>query len=113
MNSPSPLAEWTLDMRDTLDGMGWHIKLGEEFISLHRVRKNGSPLKGSDVSLSYEQMAYDLVVDKDGEIHRENYRLRKRPWTVRAKNRQSKSYSNQDRAAEYFMEMASELAPIY
>jgi len=97
--------------RDFLIGLGWHIEASPDSLSLHRCRKNGSPLKGSDVSLNYEEYTYDLMADEDGNLHKENWRKRQRPWTVRGKKQNSKALSGLDNAAATFLEWAYELAP--
>ena len=100
------------ERKDLFLQLGWHIESDQNHISLHRKYKTGNPLKRSDVSLHYEEYTYDLVAGIDGEIHQENYRKRQRPWTVRGKNRGTKTYSHLDKAAEVFMEWAELLAPL-
>lgn len=97
--------------RATLVRLGWHIENTEASLSLHRRRKNGTPLKGYDVWLLYEEYAYDSVLGLDGEIHKENVRKRQRPWTVRGKDQETKSFGALDKAAELFLELAKLLAP--
>lgn len=63
------------------------------------------------MSLDYEEYTYDLVAGADGEVHEENMRKRERPWTVRGKNQDTKTYGHLDKAAEVFMEWAASLAP--
>lgn len=91
--------------------LGWHIEHDNNHLSLHRKFKTGKPLKGSDVSLFYEEYTYDLVAGLDGETHEENIRKRQRPWTVRGKDQDTKTYSHLDKAAEVFIEWAKLLAP--
>jgi len=98
--------------RDTLIGMGWHVNFDEQVISLHRCRKNGTPLKGCDVSISFETMTHDLFVNEDGELYEANHRKRQNPWTIRAKNRHHKSFKDPDNAASWFMAMVSEHKPV-
>ncbi len=97
--------------REFLTGLGWYIENDLACLSLHRRFKNGKPLKGSDVSLDYEEYTYDLVVGPDGELHEENRRKRQRPWTVRGKKKDTKTFGSLDRAAEVFLEWAKLLAP--
>jgi len=97
--------------KDLLLQLGWHIESDQDHLSLHGKFKTGKPLKGSDVSLDYEEYTYDLVAGMDGEIHEENHRKRQRPWTVRGKNQDTKTYSHLDKAAEVFLEWAKLLAP--
>lgn len=97
--------------KDILVQLGWHIEYDKNYLSLHRKSKTGKPLKGSDVSLNYEEYTYDLVAGLDGEVHEENERKRQRPWTVRGKNQDTKTYSHLDKAAEVFIKWAKLLAP--
>ena len=92
--------------------LGWYVNIEEDFFSLHRRFKNGNPMKGADVSINYEEYAHDLVVDEDGEEHKENIRKRSRPWVVRAKQMQTATYGELDKAALLFLEQANKLAPI-
>lgn len=97
---------------ELLTRLGWHIESGKEFLSLHRRFKNGKPLKGSDVSLCYEEYTYDLVVDINGEEHKENWRKRVRPWTVRGKDKNTRAYGTLDVAATVFIDLAESMAPV-
>lgn len=106
------IAEILENQKDLLLQLGWHIESDQNHLSLHRRFKTGKPLKGSDVSLDYEEYAYDLVAGLDGEVHEENYRKRQRPWTVRGKNQDTKTYSHLDKAAEVFLEWAKLLSPL-
>lgn len=94
-----------------LEGLGWHVEREEEQISLHRRFKNGRPLKGSDVSLDYEETTYDLVIDEDGDFVEANHRPKQKPWTVRGKKQTTRSYKSLDHAAEQFLQWSKELAP--
>jgi len=100
--------------------LGWHIEsslVGDvQSIRLHRRKKNGTPLKGFDVSVSYEKYAYDMVVDLESdanelEVTRRISGERKRPWTVSAKNETTKSLGSLDKAAVLFIEWAEKHAP--
>ncbi len=97
--------------KDVLTDLGWHVESDDSRLSLHRRFKNGNPMKGSDASLDYEEFTYDLVVGLDGELHEENRRKRQRPWSVRGKNKDTRSYGSLDKAAELFLEWAESLAP--
>jgi hypothetical protein len=97
--------------RDRLGDLGWHVEYSTNCLSVHRRFKNGKPLKGPDVSLDFEEYAYDLVVGLDGELHEQNERRRERPWVVRGKRMTTKTLGNLDRAAETFLEWAKLLAP--
>jgi len=108
------------EQTEFLSELGWHIESDlvgdEQSITLHRRFKNGKPLKGCDVSLSYEKYAYDMVVDweSDAEELEATPQItgeRKRPWSVSAKNETTKSYGSLDKAAALFIEWAEKHAP--
>ena len=90
--------------KDVLYSLGWHIESDDNSLSLHRRFKNGKPLKNPDISLCYEEFTYDSVVGVDGELHEENRRKRQRPWSVRGKKKNTRSYGSLDKAAELFLE---------
>lgn len=92
--------------------LGWHIEYDDNVLSLHRKFKTGKPLKGSDVSLSYEEYACDVVLSTDGEFYEENIRKRQRPWILRGKNQDTKTYRHLDSAAKVFMDLANFLGPL-
>lgn len=94
-----------------LESLGWHVEYNETSLSLHRRFKNGKPLKGSDVSIDFEEFDYDYVAGEDGEIHKENERKRVRPWVLRAKNKDTVTYGRLDKAVSLFLEQAIALAP--
>lgn len=114
--SPQPLhhyesiSELLEQKRDVFIGLGWHIESDEDHLSLHRRWKNGKPHKGSDVSLDYEEYTYDLVVDMDGKEHQENLRKKTRPWIVRGKNKNTRTFGKRDAAADVFIEWADLLS---
>jgi hypothetical protein len=125
--APPPAAEWQPGLvkpeqygsisellgnqKDFLVQLGWHIEHDKDRLSLHRKFKTGKPLKGSDVSLVYEAYTYDISASMDDEVPEENPRKRQRPWTVRGKYQDTRTYSHLDKAAEVFMERAKLLAP--
>ena len=95
----------------TLKQLGWYVNINESELTLHRVRKNGNPLKGHDVQLYYEEYSSDLVMGMDGEFREENIRKRTRPYGVRAKNFETKTFGALDKAAPIFIEQAKKLSP--
>tara|TARA_R110002049_G_scaffold111070_5_gene260207 strand:- start:1357 stop:1944 length:588 start_codon:yes stop_codon:yes gene_type:complete len=96
---------------DRLKYLGWYVQIDESNLSLHRARKNGNPLKGSDVQLYYEEYSSDLVIGIDGEIKEENLRPRIRPYGIRAKNFETKTFGILDKAVPIFLEQAEKIAP--
>lgn len=105
------MQDFALRNRNAWEHIGWHVECEETQLSLHRVRKNGKPLKGADVSLNYEEYISDIVMGLDGEFREENVRKRVRPWVVRGKNRETKTFGDFERAVEVFDHQARELAP--
>jgi len=104
------ISELLEQKRDVFIDLGWHIENNEDRLSLHRIWKNGKPHKGSDISLDYEEYTYDLVVDMDGEEHEENLRKKTRPWVVRGKNKNTRTFGKLDAAAKVFIEWADLLS---
>lgn len=106
-NHFNSLADLLKFSQDTLKGQGWHVIADETSISLHGLFKNGKAKKTADVAIHYEEYAYDYVIDENGEEHLENKRKRKRPWVVRAKSEETKTYGSLERAAETFMKLSN------
>lgn len=100
---------------DELHTLGWHVEHNDDFISLHRRWKNGKPLKGSEVSITYSEFVEEehADLDEDGNlIYHETYKRRNaRPYSVRARKINTRSFGIMEKAAELFMEQAKELAP--
>lgn len=92
---------------------GWFVQSDTGHLSLHRTFKNGKPMKGSDVSLDFEEYAFDLIMDEEGAMHEENLRKKQRPWMVKAKNKDTRTYGSLDAAAALFMEWGESLAPTF
>jgi hypothetical protein len=106
-NSLTELLEQT---QEKLDSQGWHINHDDTLISLHGHFKNGKPKKGAEVAIHCEEYTYDLVAGTDGEMHEENRRKSKRPWSVRAKSMDTRTYGTLDPAAKTFLEWSSTLS---
>lgn len=96
--------------KEFFEHLGWHIESCNDRLSLHRRFKNGKPRKCSDVSLDYEEYTYDILYGDDGEFHEEK-RKKVKPWTVRSKNKDTRTYGNFDSAANVFKEWAALMAP--
>lgn len=98
--------------REDLLSLGWHIQFDLDSLSLHRTRKNGKPLIGHDVWINYEEYTSDSAYDVETQSFIEvDYRKRIRPYSVRAKGEDTKSYSNLNKAAALFLAHADKLAP--
>lgn len=97
------------------ESQGWHVQFNTGFLSLHRVWKNGNPLKAPEVSISFEEWIVDAYMDinDDGDLVDVVSPPRKstRPYCVRAKKHESISYSILDHAAQRFLEIATKIAP--
>lgn len=99
---------------DELIDLGWHVELDAGLLSLHRVRKSGKPLKGSDVDLYFEEYTCDYVWDDDNysqEPTMENIRKRVRPYGVRGKGYRTDTFSSLTLATERFITIARALSP--
>jgi len=100
------LEQLRIEKISELESLSWHVEFSDTSLSLHRRFKNGTPLKGADVSIDFEEFDYDYVAGEDGEIHKENERKRVRPWVVRAKNKDTVTYGKLDKAVALFLEQA-------
>ncbi|MDP6434394.1 MAG: hypothetical protein QF498_03175 [Arenicellales bacterium] len=91
---------------------GWFAKNEEVCVSLHRVFKNGKPMKGADVSLDFVEVDFDLIAGPFGNIKQVNHRIRVKPWVVRGKKtNESRSFKRLANAATYFNSLANQYAP--
>lgn len=104
------LEQFRDDKTKSLSSMGWHVKFDDTLISLHRRFKNGSPLKGCDVRLIYEEYVYDEYWDGGGEMCTEKKKSL-RPWIIRGTKKTGRSFGHLNKATALFMEWADELAP--
>jgi hypothetical protein len=96
--------------------LGWTVEFEKyddgEAIWLRSKFRNGSLGKTPDVALLYEALIWDLVVQFDGSIGRENIRPRRRPWTVRSKAFDAaKTFSDVGVAVVMFLDEARQQAP--
>lgn len=105
------LSDYAAQQCLTLESLGWHVERTETSLSLHRRRKSGVPLKGSDVELVYEQYTSDGITYIGDERLQVNPRLRLRPYTLRAKGKTTESFGSVEQAAPTFLLYANELAP--
>lgn len=104
------------ELGDTLDGMGWHRQRTAVSLTLHRVRKNGSPLKSADVEIWYQEFHTDIVFEEDANgdlIGRDLPPTRRRdlPWVVRGRTVKGRAYATLPKAVELFVGIATKLAP--
>lgn len=93
-----------------LQEMGWVLQRDGESISLHRTFKNGKLIQTPDVALQFVPVASDLCFDGE-EFYEANVRERSRPWIVRAKNHNTKTFGDFAKAQVLFLEFARLLAP--
>ncbi len=101
----STLQEIFESRRSYFEDLGWTIMLEENKLSLHRTFKNGRLIKTPDVALNFEEFSPDMI------IREENINPRARPWVVRAKNKDTKTFGLFPKAQSLFNELAKELAP--
>jgi len=84
-----------------------HIEVTQDSISLHKLFKNGKPRKGSELSLADEEFTYDTEIDLAGNIIQSEPRKKVRPWTVRAKGKDTTTLGKLDKAAAKFLLLAT------
>lgn len=99
------IAEFYADCKAELESLGWHIDVDSDGISLCEYFKNGKPRKTPTVSLTYSPFVCEMYVSADGRIHEEE-RESLRPWAVRAKNMNTRTFKSLGSAAIVFMEQA-------
>lgn len=107
------LKEFTAHYFDEFIQQGWFVQQNEECLSLHRKRKNGTPLKGADVGICYEATTIDLVFNFNGKnlVEEEILHDRVRPWSVWGKNKTTRSFGDIVKAQRAFLEYAQTLSP--
>ena len=112
--SPEPAHETVASFAESavadVEALGWLPKIDGDLFTLHRRFTNGKPMKGSDVSISFEATTYDLVFDGENTVEM-NHRPRDRPWIVCANKQTTKTFSNAGKAQASFLEFAKLLAP--
>ncbi len=89
---------------------GWVVLHEGQSLSLHRTFKNGKLIQNPDVALQFEAVTHDLVFDGE-QVLEANHRDRSRPWIVRAKNQNTKTFGDFGKAQVAFLEFAKALAP--
>jgi hypothetical protein len=110
------LDELLNENREFLETLGWHIERDTktfqiadsheqhcEHLFLYSHFKNGKLRKSPDIELSFEALTWDVFADSETP---ENIRKRVRPWTIRARKKQTKNYGNLDKAADLFLDWA-------
>lgn len=93
-----------------LEAMGWVLQRESNTVTLHRTAKTGRVLKTPDVALDFEAMTSDTIFDGEN-VYEANVRERVRPWSVRAKDKTTKTFANFAKAQVQFMEWAKDQAP--
>jgi hypothetical protein len=104
------VAGFALSVRAEVEALGWHVEAEDESFTLHRKFKSGKPMKGPDVRLTFEPIAFDLVFDGENVVEM-NHRPRERPWVVAASKQNTKTFSSAAKAQATFLECAKLLAP--
>lgn len=91
---------------------GWMVEADNHCLSLHQLGKRGKVLKSPTVDLSYSaetsEWVYSLETD---DFEEQNRRPRTRPWTLRAKGFETKTFKHLDVAVATMAQWAYELAP--
>lgn len=102
--------EFAANHSASLQEQGWVILLEGQSLSLHRTFKTGKLIQNPDVALQFEAVTHDLVFDGE-QVLEANHRDRSRPWIVRAKNQNTKTFGDFGKAQIAFLEFAKALAP--
>ncbi len=87
----------------------WHIVYEENSLSLHRKFKNGKALKSSALSLSYEDIGFDLIYEIDGSLTTEVYEKNK-PWHLHSEIGKS-NFKYIDNAIKKFLSHVQQISP--
>lgn len=98
--------------KNRLKKLGWVVNIDESNLTLHRKFKNGKVLKTKDVQLYYEEYSTFPIIGLDGEIIEEEVKKRTRPYGVRAKEFNTKTFGVLDNAVPVFLEQAEYLSPL-
>lgn len=106
----STVEEFIANQSTLFQELGWAILHEGQALSLHRTFKNGKLIQSPDVALQFEAVTHDLVFDGE-QILEANHRERSRPWIVRAKNQNTKTFGDFGKAQVIFLELAKSLAP--
>ena len=115
------------DKREFLESLGWQVKNNTEkyqiadsreqyceYLSLYSHFKNGKIRKTPDIVLSFEALTSDginIIFSSDSINAEEVIKERVRPWGIRAKKEQTKTYGSLDKASEQFLEWANLYKP--
>lgn len=91
--------------------LGWTVNHDDKALTLHRSFKNGKVIQTPDVALTFEATEFDLVFDGE-KVTEANHRPRSRPWIVRAKNSNTKTFGDFGKAQAAIKEFAALLAPL-
>lgn len=112
--APVPLyptvEEFVANQSTLFQELGWAILHEGQALSLHRTFKNGKLIQSPDVALQFEAVTHDLVFDGE-QLLEANHRERSRPWIIRAKNQNTKTFGDFGKAQVTFLDFAKSLAP--
>jgi len=107
---PNNIAEAFERFTPALIEAGWTPKVqtdeNSESLGCHRLGKRGKVLKHPEIVLGFEPFNYDHVVDAEGRDVWVKAAPRARPWTVRAPERSTRSWSHIEPALAAFLEAA-------
>lgn len=106
------VAEVVAAHRGELEGLGWHVDLGQDQIGLARFFKNGKPRKTPEVGLTFSPLTVDMFDDFDGRGLQTVERPSKRPYAVFSPGLSTtRTFTAIGRAAALFWEEARRHAP--
>jgi hypothetical protein len=96
---------------DELLGLGWHVELSEDRVTLHTLFKNGKPHRGFEVGLWYEEYSIAYIIEMDGKQGEER-RISPSPYHVSSTAPGAERHFRKiSKALARFLEEAVRLAP--
>ena len=110
------MQELEAKQRSELERLGWVVQWEGKTLSLHRTFKNGKLIKTPEVSLDFDEFEISFECTDPNVLWPEDDQMievrkaRIRPWVVRAKGKDTKTYGSLDPAAAIFLEWANELS---
>lgn len=113
---PINISEFIERYNDTLESMGWIVQHDDECVTLHNLLKNGKLRETAIVAMycrEYETLlnteSLEFWDDDCPEDKKYITKKKSMPWTVHAKDNESRSFKKPDKAISRFMSFALQL----
>jgi len=101
-----------LKYKNELENMGWFVTSeNNSYLSLHSFFKNGKPRKSADVSILYSEYSEEMIYDIDKNDFVSVQTKMQKPWSIRAINQTTRTYTKLSSALETFITFAKTYAP--